>query len=57
MKGVTRPVHIPFTFSPSGNRGVFKGEFLINREDFGIGNKGGSVGDNVTISLEVPVTK
>lgn len=57
MKGVTRAVHIPFTFSPSGNSGVFKGEIVINREDFGIGNKGGSVGDDVTISLDIPVTK
>lgn len=57
LKGVTKPVRLPFTFSPSGNSGVFKGEFVINREDFGVGIKGGFVGDNVTISLEVPVTK
>lgn len=57
LKGVTKPVKIPFTFSPSGNSGVFKGQFVINREEFGVGNKGGSVGDDVTIILEVPVTK
>ena len=57
MKGVTKTVRIPFTFNPSDNSGIFKGEFTINREDFGIGNKGGSVGDQVTISLEIPVTK
>ena len=57
LKGVTKPVHIPFTFSPNGNSGIFKGQFVIHREDFGVGSKGGSVGDDVTISLEVPVTK
>jgi polyisoprenoid-binding protein YceI len=57
LKGVTKPVRMPFTFLPNGNNGVFKGEFVINREDFGVGNKGGSVGDAVTISLEVPVTR
>jgi polyisoprenoid-binding protein YceI len=57
LKGVTKPVRILFTFSPEGNSGVFKGEFTIKREDFGIGDPGGSVGDMVTISLEVPVNK
>lgn len=57
LKGVTRPVRIPFAFNPNGNSGVFKAQFVINREDFGVGNKGGSVGDDVTISLEVPVNK
>ncbi|HEV9038125.1 MAG TPA: YceI family protein [Puia sp.] len=57
LKGVTKPVRIPFTFSPSGNSGLFKGEFVIHREDFGVGGKGGSVGNDITISLEVPVTK
>jgi polyisoprenoid-binding protein YceI len=57
LKGVTKPIRIPFTFSPSGDSGVFKGEFAIKREDFGIGNPGGSVGDMVTINLEIPVDK
>lgn len=57
LKGVTKQVRIPFTFNPSGNNGLFKGEFVIHREDFGIGSKGGSVGEDVTISLEVPVSK
>jgi polyisoprenoid-binding protein YceI len=57
LKGVTKPMRIPFTFTPSGNSGVFKGEFVIHREDFGVGNKGGSVGDDITINLEVPVSR
>jgi polyisoprenoid-binding protein YceI len=57
LKGVTKTVQIPFTFQPNGNTGVFKGEFNIKREDYNIGKPGGSIGDQVTINLEVPVTK
>jgi len=57
IKGVTRPVQIPFTFTEKGNSGLFKGSFTIHREDFGVGNKGGSVGNDVDITLEVPVSK
>lgn len=57
VKGTTKPVEIPFTFSGNGSSGVFKGEFNINREDYHVGKKGGSVGDIITITLEVPVKK
>ena len=57
IKGVTRPVEIPFTFTEKANSGIFKGGFTIHREDFGVGNKGGSVGKDVDVTLEVPVTK
>ena len=57
MKGVTKPAEIPFTFSNTGSSGIFKGDFNVNREEFNVGKKGGSVGSVVTISLEVPVKK
>jgi polyisoprenoid-binding protein YceI len=57
IKDVTRPVEIPFTFTPNGNSGVFKGGFSFKRGDFHIGQSGGSVGDIITITLEVPVKK
>jgi polyisoprenoid-binding protein YceI len=57
LKGITKSIEIPFTFSNKGGSGLFKGGFTINREDFKIGNKGGSVGDNIDITLEVPVKK
>jgi len=57
IKDKTRPVKIPFTFSGKGNAGVFKGTFSINREDFDVGKKGGSVGKTVTIYLNIPVKK
>ena len=57
IKDVTRSVAIPFTFTENGNTGVFKGGFAIQRQDYHIGKAGGSIGNTVTISLEVPVTK
>jgi len=58
VKGISKPVQIPFTFSPDGgNAGVFKGGFSFKRMDFNIGKDGGSIGDVITINLEIPVTK
>ncbi len=57
IKGVTKPVEIPFSFSEKGNAGVFKGRFTIRRQDYGVGSAGGSIGSTVTIDLEVPVKK
>lgn len=58
LKGVTKPAVISFTFTPKeGNTGLFKGELKIKREDFNVGKKGGSVGSDISISLEVPVKK
>lgn len=57
LKGTTRPLEIPFTFTTSGSTGVFKGGFTINREDYKVGHPGGSVGSTITIELEVPVSK
>jgi len=57
IKNVTRPVVIGFNFTPSGNGGLFTSLFTINREDFGLGKAGGVVGKEVTVNLEVPVSK
>lgn len=57
IKGVSKQVEIPFSFTEKGNAGVFKGSFSINREDYGIGKSGGSIGDTISIDLEVPVTR
>jgi polyisoprenoid-binding protein YceI len=57
MKGVTKPIEIPFTFTSNGGSGNFKGHFTIKRLDFNIGKPGGSIGDDVTVDLEIPVKK
>ncbi len=55
IKTVTKPVTIPFSFEGKDATGVFKGQFTIKREDFHLGNTGGSVGAIITIDLLVPV--
>jgi polyisoprenoid-binding protein YceI len=55
LKSITKPVVIPFNFTGKGNTGNFKGQFTIRREDFNVGKPGGSVGDIITIMLDVPV--
>ena len=54
MHGVEREVTIPFTFEDD----VFAGALTVDREDYGIDGPfliGGTVGDEVAITLRVPV--
>jgi polyisoprenoid-binding protein YceI len=55
LKDISKSIVIPFTFSPSGKTGVFKGGFSIKRADYNLGKTGGSVGEVIRINLEVPV--
>jgi polyisoprenoid-binding protein YceI len=57
IKGVTKRIEIPFSFSEKGNAGVFKGSFTIQRRDYGVGKPGGSIGNTITIDLEVSVSR
>jgi polyisoprenoid-binding protein YceI len=55
LKDVSKPIVIPFTFSSSGNSGIFKGGFSIKRLDYKLGKPGGTVGETIQIHIEVPV--
>ncbi len=55
IKGITKPVDIPFTFTNKETSGVFAGQFIIKRSDYNLGKPGGSVGSDITIILTVPV--
>jgi polyisoprenoid-binding protein YceI len=57
LKGITKLIEIPFTFSSSGDNGFFKGQFAIDRMEYNIGKEGGTVGNTINISIAVPVTK
>lgn len=57
IKGVSKHEEIPFSFSETGDKGVFKGNFTIQRKDFGVGDSGGSIGNDINVDLTVPVTK
>jgi polyisoprenoid-binding protein YceI len=54
IKGITKPVEIPFTFTNKDGAGLFKGQFTVSRTEFNLGKPGGSVGSIVTIMLAVP---
>lgn len=53
VHGVTQTVEIPFSFE--GNK--FKGEFQIDRLDYGVGKSSWIMSNKVKISFEIPVTK
>ena len=57
MKETTKELAIPFLFEANNDTGVFKGSFSIKRSDFNIGKPDDEIGDEVTIYLEIPVSK
>ncbi len=59
LRGVTKNISIPFTFSESNLGGVFEGKFSISRDAYGIEGPffGFTVGDEFLIELKVPVVR
>lgn len=53
IKGITKPVSIPFIFTRKGSEGQFSGTFEVNRKDFNLERKG--VGEVVKVELSIPV--
>ena len=57
IKGKTKPVEVPFTYTESTNVALFKGSFKINRKDFGVGGNSMVLADDATIELVVETSK
>jgi polyisoprenoid-binding protein YceI len=57
IKGISQHRKIPFTFQQSGNMGIFKSNFTINRLDFNVGGNGPIMGTEVNVSIEVMTKK
>jgi len=57
IKGKTKPVEVPFTYTESSNVALFKGSFKINRKDFGVGGNSMVLADDATIELVVETSK
>jgi polyisoprenoid-binding protein YceI len=55
IKGITKTIEIPFTFSSKDATGIFQSQFTIQRMDFKLGKPGGTVGSVVTVILTIPV--
>ncbi|WP_158828872.1 YceI family protein [Mucilaginibacter lacusdianchii] len=57
IKGKTKAVEVPFTYTESGSIGLFKGSFKINRRDYGVGGNSMVLADEATILLSVETNK
>ncbi len=57
IKGVTKDVVMPFSYTESGNTGVFKGSLKINRRDYSVGGDSWTLSDDATINIVINVTK
>jgi polyisoprenoid-binding protein YceI len=55
IKETTKLITIPYTFDNKGNEGNFKGNFSINRSEYGLKKMG--VGETIKIELQIPVKK
>lgn len=55
IKGISRSIAIPFTFDGSGEEGVFRGQFELNRSDYNLEKK--RIGEVIAVELVVPVVK
>ncbi len=56
LKGTTRRVSVPFTFTQTGTKGQFVGQFTINRLDYKVGKSNMFLSDNVIIALKIDAT-
>jgi polyisoprenoid-binding protein YceI len=57
IKGKTKDVLVPFTFTEKDGKAIIKGSFIINRLDFGVGESSMILSDNATITIEVNAIK
>lgn len=57
IKETTLDISFPFTATPVNGGYQLKGEFTINRRDFGVGGSSFTMADNVTVILDVLAQK
>lgn len=61
IHGVSKLIKVPAKYEEKNGKGIFTGEFTINREDYGVtgsGIKAKMVGDNIKVSFNIPtITK
>jgi len=57
IKGVTKQMEIPFTFTQHGKEAEFKGSLTISRKQFGIGGPTLTMSDEANVSIVVKATE
>ncbi|MCB0697410.1 MAG: YceI family protein [Chitinophagaceae bacterium] len=55
IKGKTKVISVPFTFTQQNDKGEFKGSFTVNRLDFGVGTSGFILADDADVTITVSV--
>lgn len=53
IKGITKEIAFPFKAERQGQNYRFKGDFRINRLDFGVGSKSLVLADVVTLTIDI----
>lgn len=54
IKGITKSVIVPASYSKANGKVIFKGTFNVNRMDFKVGKKSDVVPDIMKVSFEIP---
>ena len=57
IKGTTKPVDLPFTYTETNGKAEFNGSFKINRKDFNVGGSSMVLGEEVTITIKAETAK
>jgi polyisoprenoid-binding protein YceI len=57
MKGKTKQVEIPFTYTDKGGTIEFTGSIKINRLDYGVGSSSMIISDDVLVSIDAEAGK
>lgn len=57
IKGITKAVQFDFIATPSARGYLLKGDFEMNRRDFGVGGSSITMSDNLKVSLTVEANK
>lgn len=53
IKGVSKEVEFPFTYTSKDGGYLFEGNFKLNRRDFNVGGKSFSMSDELSVELSV----
>jgi polyisoprenoid-binding protein YceI len=57
IKGITKQISLPFTYSFVNNIALIKGNFVLNRLDFKVGESSFLLADDVIIYIEIEANK
>ena len=57
IKDKTKLIDVPFTYTVNGTAAEYKGSFKILRTDFGIGDEGLVLGNEVTVFIDIQTTQ